>query len=128
MGFIQYLMRAIKQITNALTDCFKEHKLNKIISVIIFVILNTCLMSRAHGIYTDVQSGSLMGMVHVSVGDHFFDNHHLSAGVGYVPKLNNHREMSMVSFRYRYQHPSTFTFNTAERTWSLSLLNFGVGR
>ncbi len=95
--------------------------------MIALTLMSFTVASKVHAVYGDVQSGSLMGMVHLSIGDRFFENHHLSAGVGYVPKLDNHKELSMVSVRYRYQHPSQFTFQLAERDWSLSLLNFGVG-
>lgn len=58
--------------------------------------------------YAELQSGSLLGLVHASLGKVFADNHHLKAGFGYVPKMDDHVEMSMVSFAYRYQNPWVF--------------------
>ncbi len=100
--------------------------MNKTVKMIAFILMSFALSNKVNATYVDVQSGSLMGMVHASVADRFFEHHHLSAGLGYVPKLDHHREMSMVSLRYRYQHPSQFTFQLAERDWSLSLVNFGI--
>ena len=76
--------------------------------------------------YVGGQSGSLLGLAHVSVGEDFFENHYFSAGIGYVPKLSEHHEMSMFSLSYRYQNPQQFSFQVAKRQWSLSVLNFGV--
>lgn len=64
--------------------------------------------------YAELQSGSLLGLVHGSFGKVFADNHHLKAGFGYVPKMDDHVEMSMVSFAYRYQNP--WAFDVAGKT------------
>ena len=58
--------------------------------------------------YVELQSGSLLGLAHGSFGKVFADNHHVKAGFGYVPKMDDHAEMSMVSLAYRYQHPFAF--------------------
>jgi len=50
----------------------------------------------------------------------------VSAGVGYVPKLDNHEEMSMVSLRYRYQNPYQFNFSVKDRDFGISPVNFGM--
>ena len=55
--------------------------------------------------YVEGQSGSLMGMAHISGGLRFADRHNLQAGVGYVTKLSNHAEMTLLSLRYRYDSP-----------------------
>ncbi len=91
-----------------------------------FILVSFGSIQAAHAVYMDLQSGSLMGMVHASVGGTFADNHNLSAGIGYVPKLDNHEEMNMVSLRYRYQNPYTFNFNANDHDWALSPVNFGV--
>ncbi len=77
---------------------------------------------QANAAFLDVQSGSLMGLIHISAGVTVFKNHQLSGGLGYVPKLDNHRELSLLSFRYRYQHPYRLQIN---KTLKVSPLNFG---
>ncbi|MEH6347503.1 MAG: hypothetical protein V7785_20575 [Bermanella sp.] len=94
----------------------------------LFVLLSffMALPQWANASYVDLQSGSLMGMVHASYGDSFFDNHHLSAGMGYVPKLDNHAEMTLFSLRYRYQNPYRFDFNVEGHDFQFSPVNFGT--
>ncbi|MGR6872611.1 hypothetical protein ACU6U9_09965 [Pseudomonas sp. HK3] len=58
--------------------------------------------------YLDVQSGSLMGLVHASYGAVFAERHNVMVGVGYVPKLSYHREMMLYSLRYRYDHSASW--------------------
>jgi hypothetical protein len=58
--------------------------------------------------YLDVQSGSLMGLVHASYGAEFADRHNMLVGIGYVPKLSYHREMLLYSLRYRYDHSASW--------------------
>ncbi len=89
----------------------------------IFTLLTSMVVHQAQAAYWDAQSGSLMGLVHLSVGEAFFSNHHLSAGLGYVPKLDNHPEMSLLSLRYRYQHPYRFQL---KKQFFLSPLNLGL--
>ncbi len=84
------------------------------------------MVPSVNAAYVGLQSGSLMGLTHASIGDSFFDNHHLSAGLGYVPKLDNHAEMTLVSFRYRYQNPYRWNFKAFDRAWSLSPGNVGM--
>lgn len=76
------------------------------------MLLNVISIGQAHGFikhldqeYINVQSGSLLGLGHVSIGNIFEPNHSILAGVGYVPKLSNHKEMMLYSFRYRYDNP-----------------------
>jgi len=99
----------------------------KIQRIAILLLLTFGLAQGANAVFVDLQSGSLMGMVHASVGGTFADNHHVSAGVGYVPKLDNHEEMSMVSLRYRYQNPYHFNFSVKEKEYGISPVNFGMG-
>ena len=58
--------------------------------------------------YLDVQSGSLMGLVHVSYGTEFAERHNVLVGAGYVPKLSYHKEMLLYSLRYRYDHSASW--------------------
>lgn len=79
---------------------------------------------KALSTYVDAQSGSLMGLVHVSMGKQFFNHHYFSSGLGYVPKLDNHSEMSMFSVRYRYQHPYR---PNIYKHFTMSPINLGLG-
>lgn len=68
-----------------------------------------------------------MGVIHASAGYEVWDRHHFSAGLGYVPKLDSHAEMTLYSFKYRYQHPASWTFDwPADFQWSLLPFNFGI--
>lgn len=58
--------------------------------------------------YLDVQSGSLMGLAHVSYGNVFAKGHNVLVGVGYVPELSYHKEMLLYSLRYRYDHSASW--------------------
>ena len=89
----------------------------------IFLALFIGQVQQANAAYLDVQSGSLMGLVHISAGVSVFKNHHLSSGLGYVPKLDNHHEMSLLSLRYRYQQPYQVQLT---QTLRISPLNFGL--
>lgn len=72
--------------------------------------------------YLDFQSGSLMGMGHLSYGVRLADRHNLQAGVGYVPKRSDHAEMTLFSLRYRYD--SGFRWSVAGLT--LNPLSLGT--
>ena len=93
--------------------------------LLILFITTLCLGCApwAHSRYIDTQSGSLMGLIHLSIGDHFFTHHHLSFGLGYVPKLEKHAEMTLASFAYRYQQPFHFKL---KNHFLISPLNFGI--
>ena len=78
-------------------------------------------------VYLDVQSGSLMGLVHASAGYEFSERHHVMGGLGYVPKLDDHREMGLASIRYRYQNPAQWNFTVADREWIVKPFNIGAG-
>lgn len=58
--------------------------------------------------YLELHSGSLLGLAHVSAGKIFADNHHLKTGFGYVPKMDDHAELTLWTLGYRYQHPFQF--------------------
>lgn len=68
------------------------------------LLMSLTLSSWAMEEYMDVQSGSLMGLGHVSYGARFNERHNVMVGAGYVPKLSYHREMMLYSLRYRYDH------------------------
>lgn len=98
-------------------------------SIVLIVLLCVVLganSSEARGYNLDIQSGSLMGLVHVSIGTAFWQRHNLSAGIGYVPKLDYHAEMALYSFRYRYQHPKFWQF-TLPSDHQVTVLPFNVG-
>jgi hypothetical protein len=83
--------------------------------------------SSEKGVYIDVQSGSLMGLVHASAGYEYTDRHHVMGGLGYVPKLDEHREMGLASIRYRYQNPMQWSFAALDRDWTIKPFNLGIG-
>lgn len=99
---------------------------------ILSLLLLAALLSvgQAHGFlkgidggYVDLQSGSLLGVGHVSVGNQYQPNHSALIGLGYVPKLSNHREMMLFSFRYRYDLPHSWDVNGMQ----FKPLSLGVG-
>ena len=61
--------------------------------------------------YIDIQSGSLLGLGHVSYGSEYNNRHSVLAGVGYVPSLSNHKEMMLYSLRYRYDFSKRWNIN-----------------
>lgn len=79
--------------------------------------------AQAYDQYVDVQSGSLLGLVHVSYGAEFSQHHNVLVGVGYVPKLSYHREMALYSLRYRYDQHAAWDVSGMK----LEPFNFGVG-
>lgn len=101
--------------------------LKPLIQFIALVLLSASLHASDDAIYLDVQSGSLMGLLHASAGYEFSERHHVMGGLGYVPKLDDHREMALASIRYRYQHPFHWNMTIAKKDWVLKPLNFGVG-
>lgn len=72
--------------------------------------------------YLDLQTGSLMGLVHASYGAKI-GAHNFLAGIGYVPKLSYHSEMMLYSLRYRYDHSASWDVAGMK----LSPFNFGAG-
>lgn len=72
--------------------------------------------------YLDIQSGSLMGLVHASYGAKA-GNHNVLLGAGYVPKLSYHKEMMLYSLRYRYDNPTSWDVKGMKFT----PFNVGVG-
>ena len=89
-----------------------------------------CVLSLSHTLqaanrfYMDVQSGSSMGLAHVSVGMAFNERHHLMMGGGYVPESSDHEEMGLISLRYLYKSP--YAWELGEH-WSIMPLNVGIG-
>jgi hypothetical protein len=63
------------------------------------------------GSFLEVNSGSMMGLGHVSYGIEFSQRHNWSIGLGYVPELSYHDEMTIFSARYRYQRGSIYEFD-----------------
>jgi len=71
----------------------------------------------------DIQSGSLMGLLHVSYVNEYDNQHSVLVGLGYVPKLSNHKEMLLHSLRYRYDFAKTWQV----KDMILNPLSLGVG-
>ena len=80
-------------------------------------------LSHATVQYLDLQSGSLMGMVHLSYGARFADHHSVQAGAGYVPKRSDHAEMTLYSIRYRYDSGIAWTIGNI----TLNPFSLGTG-
>lgn len=80
--------------------------------------------AQAGNPYWDLQSGSLMGLAHASIGYTFAESHDVSAGIGYVPELDNHHEMTLYSVRYQYQGDTQFTLPNG---MSVQPFRFGLG-
>ncbi len=72
------------------------------------------------------QSGSMLGLVHLSYGRVLAKRHHLSVGTGYIPKLDNHHELSLFSVRYRYQGDTSYKLNKIGSNAKLNPVNFGI--
>ncbi|GAA6134090.1 hypothetical protein NBRC116188_08790 [Oceaniserpentilla sp. 4NH20-0058] len=109
---------------------FNQQRLKPLYLYFTFIFLNALSIAQAHGFisfldreYVDVQSGSLLGLGHVSIGNKFEPNHSVLVGVGYVPKLSNHKELMLFSFRYRYDNP--YVVNIKEM--KLKPLSLGAG-
>jgi hypothetical protein len=100
---------------------------DSVVPIAILCVMLGANGSQARAYNLDLQSGGLMGVVHVSIGTAFWQRHHVSAGIGYVPKLDDHAEMGLYSFRYRYQHPKSWQFEwPAGNTFSLLPFNMGM--
>ena len=82
--------------------------------------------SQASSVYLEAQTGALMGVGHVSLGVGISERHFVSVGVGYVPKLSSHAEMSLYSFKYRYQNPASWNFELPNGA-KFSVLPFNIG-
>jgi hypothetical protein len=76
------------------------------------------------GPYWDVQSGSLMGLMHGSLGYTLAEKHDISIGLGYVPELDYHEEMALYSVRYQYQGSTQFA---VKDVMSVQPFRFGIG-
>lgn len=74
----------------------------------------------------DLQSGSMVGMAHLSYGVVFSDNHTVALGFGYVPDLDNHDEMTITSLRYRFEGDTRIPLNVFGKVFEVSPYNFGI--
>ena len=96
-------------------------------------IVSCCLMSSTShsffnktGNFLELHSGSMMGMTHVSYGWEVSDRHNWSLGMGYVPELSYHDEMTIFSARYRYQRGSLYEFNLFDQHIRIRPGSFGM--
>jgi len=95
--------------------------------LILFLLLTTQdLVAETRDNVVELQSGSMLGLINLSYGWIFFDNHQVSVGAGYIPELKNHHELMLFSFKYRYQGSTTYKLNSISPTIKLSPVNFGV--
>ena len=92
---------------------------------ILFLLISSIAQADVRSI--DSQSGSNMGLLHVSVDFELADRHVVAPGVGYVPKSDDHNEMGLLSVRYRYEHPMQWQVpGLGGQEWSLKPFNLGV--
>lgn len=82
--------------------------------------------AQTNSTFADMQSGSLLGMANLSIGQQFFDNHNFSIGAGYVPKSDSHEELTLFSLRYRYQHPAHWNIGHQHSQFKFSPFNLGI--
>lgn len=61
--------------------------------------------------FAEFQSAGLIGLGHASFGLQFKDHHALSVGVGYVPELADHDDMTLLSVKYRYISDKQYHLN-----------------
>lgn len=101
--------------------------MNTLLRLSLLLLFSPYMLASEKGVYLDVQSASLMGLVHGSVGYEFSERHHVMAGLGYVPRLDDHREMALASVRYRYQNPMQWNFEITDQTITFKPFNLGAG-
>lgn len=76
--------------------------------------------------FLEVQSGAMMGRVHVSYGMTLKQNHNISIGVGYVPELRQNEEITITSIKYRYTGDTSYHINLKEIPIEIKPFNFGI--
>lgn len=76
--------------------------------------------------FTELHSGSMMGMAHASYGWELSKRHNWSVGLGYVPELSYHDEMYIFSGRYRYQRGSMYEFSVFDHQVRMRPGSFGM--
>lgn len=103
-------------------------KTDKISLVLIFGLSLTIrdLFAETANNFIELQSGSMLGLLHISNGWIFADKHQLSLGVGYVPELDNHHELLLFSFKYRFQGITSYKLASIGSNVSFSPVNFGI--
>jgi len=76
--------------------------------------------------FIEAQTGSMQGALHLSYGIKFAEKHHLSIGVGFVPELDNHEEMTITSFKYRFEGDTRYPVDLFGKEFEISPVNFGI--
>lgn len=101
--------------------------MSKFIIVLIF-IYSLFLSHTSYAVekFVELQTGSLMGLAHVSIGLSLYKNHNFSIGIGFIPELDNHEEMTLTSLKYRYEDDTRIETQLFGAHVSISPFNFGV--
>jgi hypothetical protein len=81
------------------------------------------LPSHAYDLFSELQSGALMGDLHLSYGLTWHDRHSLMAGMGFVASRSNHSGMKLFSAQYQYHAPYRIEIGTV--IWQP--FHFGIG-
>lgn len=98
-------------------------------NVKLICVVLMCLSATAHSAlpkFIELQSGSLMGLGHVSVGITLDKSHHFSVGIGYIPERFDHEEMTLTSIKYRYEGDTRIPLQLWSKALVLSPYNFGI--
>ena len=88
-------------------------------------LINTAASDAAEH-FLESQSGSMNGLAHLSYGLKFNNKHSLSMGVGFVPEMDNHEEMTITSYRYRFEGETRKHFLVFGNEIEISPYNFGL--
>lgn len=92
----------------------------------LMLLTATTTAQSAPKYFAELQSGSLIGLVHISFGISIAKSHHFSIGLGYIPKHDSHQEMVLNSAKYRYEGDTRLEFLLADTPIQLSPANFGI--
>jgi len=93
---------------------------------LLFCLALFSLNTQAVEHFVEAQSGSMQGALHLSYGLTFAKKHHLSMGVGFVPELDNHEEMTITSIKYRYEGETRIPVALFNKPVEISPINFGI--
>ncbi|MBU2882926.1 hypothetical protein KO525_18230 [Psychrosphaera sp. B3R10] len=96
--------------------------------IIVTLIFSLFFSHSGHAVekFVELQTGSLMGMAHISFGLTLHKNHNFSIGIGFVPELDSHEEMTLTSLKYRYEGDTRIESELFGTSITISPFNFGL--
>lgn len=77
---------------------------------LLFILLLFSNSAQSATKQLEFQTNGLVGLAHVFYGLTFADKHTVSAGVGYVPDLPDHDDMTLFSLKYRFTPNKRYYF------------------